>query len=214
MIKLTQYCDRFVNGLYYPAILGTNIVLFVDAYVGGQLQGRTVYEVGVPWLLLLLLFILDYVVTAPFSDGKPPHNSVCLLLVDVSSASLFLFAHIQLGLAAKAGAIDTEKWAYLWSVFWLLHGLIMMWCVISCLTAKSRFDPDPLDQKVSEYKKVLKYASLEVVSQAVLIWCVLQLFVSIDEQWQFSVATGLAIIGWIVRRYIAESLYKKYRLWQ
>ena len=210
------FVDRFVYGLFYPAILGTNIVLLIEAW-NGALKGHLL-EIGLPWALMLVLFVFDYVVTAPFDASSPPYGSIGLSVLDGITAALFLFIQIPFGLAAKSGTLDATAWSWAWIVFWMLHGSYVLWCLLSLLSSKQRFSGEPSQEKINKYKKLLWIIILEVVAQVMLIMIVLWiadlLAPPFDKHVQFIIAASIAIVGWFVRRFTTNAFEDKYKFWE
>lgn len=154
----TPIIERFVYGLVYPAVLGASLVEF-----GLSLK---VSMASIPWLLLLLVFVIDYAVTASEISEAPPKGNLFMAMADLVAACAFLGAYFVFvawdGVTPFTGA---ELNQLVFVIFGLQFAYVL-WYVFR-LSTKGLAGVD--GEGKENYFKMLKHNSVSVGIQTILV---------------------------------------------
>lgn len=194
---LCPYLERFVYGLFYPAILGTNLLLLYERLDNNFLNIlKPHFEAQWAWLLTLLLFILDYSTTFRESLENQPMNNCILVVTDILSAVVFLLAHTLL---LSTIPIDPEAVANYWGKLACYLGslivLCLLWYIIRLFSYKDAFKDEARRKKYKKFVWQGLYLSLILFALFILIKIVLT-----DTIYSYYILCIVLIIGWFVRQ--------------
>ena len=191
---LEPMVDRFVHGLFYPAILGANLILWIQRAGEGYDVARLLFwdqlSLQVAWMLTLLIFIMDYVGTATKGlAGAPPKTST-LGIIDLAGAGVFFYAQTKIVSAPGAQQVD---WRELWFCLLFLHALYFAWYILRLLQASNA------GATSAEFQKYLTYQLAVIGAQFIAICGISWIFWPIGV-WHYSGLVLVAIAGWVVRQ--------------
>ena len=189
---------RFVYGLFYPAILGANLILFIER--GGAnwtIESLFVWDNSarlVAWGLTLTLFIFDYVGTATEGVPDAPKRTSLLALIDLIAAVLFFYVQAKL-LETSAGSETILQWKELWMCLLLLHGLYLGWYIIRLV--------QNLYSSVTSthYSKYVTFQIVVIISQLLLFGFV-SFCCGIEKAGTYIAVCTIACVGWFIRQVI------------
>ncbi len=191
--KLLQpMLHRFVYGLFYPGILGANLILLFGSTGDSNSHYIELYSSQFPlllaWIMTLLLFTLDFVGTATTKEipNAPPETSF-LAVIDFFAAAAFFIAQSNI---AAAGTSQDINWAYLWWCLMSLHILYFLWYYIRRKQAKGD------NQRV--YKEYITKLYSIVATQLVLFLLASLIFKPVGAI-EYCALVGIALISWSAR---------------
>ena len=189
--------NRFVYGLFYPAILGANLILLIQrAGADWTITSLFVWDeivIGLAWILTLLLFIFDYVGTATDGVCGAPCRASWTALLDLLAAAIFFYAQAKL-LNENIVQIKDISWDDLWFCLLFLHILYALWYIVRLVQT-----PELLSDKSKKYIKYVHRQMLAIFIQISLFGLV-SWFCGISNSWTYVVVCVISIIGWFVRQ--------------
>jgi hypothetical protein len=198
--------ERFVYGLFYPAILGANLILLLErAGKDYDYTSLFVWDKSVllyAWALTLLLFIFDYVSTAPLNTvsttdkAKPrPPGIMLLSIIDFSAAAVFFYAQTKIVTAAGNKDIEAD-WSELWYCLLFLHILYLAWYLIRLFQSQT--------QDGNDYKQYIRYLTFQLaaIGAQLILFFVVSWILKPIVAWSYVGLVSIAILGWGIRQFI------------
>ncbi len=154
----TPIIERLVYGLVYPAVLGASLVEF-------GLRTK-VFSASIPWVLLLLVFIVDFTVTASESSEAAPKGNLFTVMADFVAALAFLGAYIISVSWDGATEFSGDKLRGLVFVLFGLHLAYFLWYLFRWLTRNLAGVPEDL---IKDYVLMLQRNSTVLTIQTILV---------------------------------------------
>jgi hypothetical protein len=189
---MTPFLERLVHGLVYPAVLGASIV-------EATIKIRDLYA-PIPWVLVILLFTVDYALTGSETSAKAPRGNVLTALADLFSAAAFVGTYLVSAAWDGTRPFSDQELKQLVLVIFGFHFALICWYVFRWFTQ----DAAGLSgESLSRYSDFLRTNFIVVGMQSALIGLVgaLVLWSCIGPHVGFYVMMLFAYTGLFIRNW-------------